>query len=79
MYKNDGWSSLTLDMKVKCIKNIDYEHHLKIGKTYDVINIDYYGNYIIINNKGNRDWYPGKWFKSLAEYRIEKINKLLRE
>jgi hypothetical protein len=64
-------------MKVVCIYNKGWIHHLTIGKIYDVIRINDYGLYCIINDKGNIDWFYKKHFKSLSEYRIEKINKLL--
>ena len=66
-------------MKVKYIKNIDYELNLAIGKIYDVIDIAYNGNYIIIDDDNDKWIYPKSWFKPLSEIRNEKIDKLLAE
>jgi hypothetical protein len=67
-------------MKIICIKNIGYERHLTIGKTYEVIKIVNNGYYYVIIYDENDKWiYPKKYFKPLSEYRIEKINKLLEE
>ena len=64
-------------MKVKCIYNKDLEKWLTIGKIYDVMNesVDVYW---IINDLDKIDWYYKDWFKTVAEIRNEKINKLLR-
>jgi hypothetical protein len=65
-------------MKVKCIENYGfYDNCLTIGKTYDVIKKDNNGDYWIINDKGEEDWFPEDCFKLLSEYRIKTINKLL--
>jgi hypothetical protein len=80
-------------MKVVCINNTNYTNHLTIDKTYEVINIidnnislyliindtAYEYLYLIINDNGYEYLYPEYLFKSLSEYRIEKINKLLEE
>ena len=64
-------------MKVKCIKNDSHYYDLTIGKTYEVIRvIDYL--YYVINDKGRHGSYPKQYFKTLAENRNEKIDKLLR-
>jgi hypothetical protein len=65
-------------MKVVCINNNNgWEKWLTIGKTYDIITINEYGDYIIIDDNNHEDWYPNEWFKPLSEIRNEKINKLL--
>ena len=66
-------------MKVVCIKNIGHEHRLTIGKTYDIITINEYGDYIIIDDEGYKWWFSKERFKPLAEYRNEKIDKLLED
>ena len=66
-------------MKVKCIKNNGLGNHLTIGKTYDVIRIGKWDNYIIIDDKGKEDWFYKEDFKLLSEIRNNKINKLLGE
>jgi hypothetical protein len=69
-------------MKIKCIYNINSNGNIvigiTIGKIYDTIRINEFGDYMIINDIGNERWYLKKWFKPLSEYRIEKINKLLK-
>lgn len=62
-------------MKVKCIRNYIWPY-LTIGKTYD-IHINNYGDYIIIDDSGNRYWYPKSNFKPFSEMRNDTINKLL--
>ena len=52
-------------------------YDLTIGKTYDVIKYDWDGYYIIINDTDYENLYPKEWFKTIAEYRNEKIDKLL--
>ena len=64
-------------MKVKCIGNVG-ESNLTIGKTYEVTRKDE-NLYWIINDKGIEDWYPKELFKTLAEMRNDKINKLLED
>jgi hypothetical protein len=64
-------------MKVKCINN-NYWKYLTIGKTYDVIHINYNGDYIIMDDDNDKLWYPKEFFKPLSEIRNEKIDKLLR-
>lgn len=67
-------------MKVVCIINKYNWLDLTTGKTYDVIDIYMaFDAYIIINDKGVKDWYPKIWFKPFAEIRNDKINKLLAE
>jgi hypothetical protein len=67
-------------MKVNCIKNRGYGYRLNIGKTYDVIEDGKYDYIIIdIDDKNDELLCPKYYFKSLAEIRIEKINKLLEE
>ena len=65
-------------MKIVCISK-GINRHLTIGKTYDVIK-EYTSEYIIIDDNYDNytNWYPKNWFKTLAEYRNEQINKLLR-
>ena len=64
-------------MKIKCIKNKCWRLVLTIDKTYDVIDSDNI-SYKIMNDIGNKDWwYPKEQFKTLAEIRNEKIDKLL--
>ena len=65
-------------MKVKCIM-IRWYYALTIGKTYNVIGINKYNNYIIINDNGIRGYYPKEWFKLLSELRNETIDKLLAD
>jgi hypothetical protein len=62
-------------MKIKCIDNHNY--YLTIGKIYDVMNesVDVYW---IINDLDKIDWYYKDWFKTVAEIRNEKIDKLLK-
>ena len=62
-------------MKVVCIDNIGWKN-LTIGKIYDVI-VEEEDCYYIINDKGQEDFFPKEWFKTLAKYRNEIINKLL--
>ena len=64
-------------MKVKCIDNYGWLS-LTICKIYEVINIDYFGDYIIIDDDNDKWIYPKKCFKSLSDYRNEKIDKLLK-
>lgn len=76
--------------KVVCANNTDYENFLTLGKTYEVIKEyitrgktyevtkKYLTSYIIMNDKGYKHFYPTEWFKSLHEYRNEKIERLLR-
>ena len=63
-------------MKVKCIRNDDWQIYLTVDKTYEVIKEEgvYYK---IIGDKGIENWFPKDWFKSLSEIRNETINKLL--
>ena len=63
-------------MKIKCINNNGWEY-LTVDKTYEVIEDDNW--YWIINDKGIEDWYPKELFKTLAEMRNDKINKLLED
>jgi hypothetical protein len=66
-------------MKVKCINDGGWEHHLTIGKIYEVIEIvnnGYY--YVIIDDEGYKWRYLKEHFKPLSEIRNEKINKLLK-
>jgi hypothetical protein len=66
-------------MKIICIKNIGYERHLTIGKTYEVINISINDDYFIIDDDNDGCWlYRKSYFKPLSEIRNEKINKLLK-
>ena len=65
-------------MKIKCIDN-DRRINLTIGKTYEIISINTYDNYLIIDDADHEDWYRKKLFKSLSEIRAEKIDKLLAE
>ena len=64
-------------MKVKCIENSVWEN-LTIGKTYVVIPEDE-DWYWVINDKGKEDLFPIEWFKTIAEYRNDKIDKLLED
>ena len=65
-------------MKIKCIAN--YVNYITVGKTYDVIYIFSNGDYGIIDDKGNQDWYyPKSYFKPVSEIRNETINKLLED
>jgi hypothetical protein len=69
-------------MRVKCIYNISTTgfiiSNLTINKTYDIVN-DYNSDFYIILNDVYKEWmYPKGLFKPLSEYRIEKINKLLK-
>ena len=64
-------------MKVKCIKKPGWLC-LTIGKTYETIIIGM-SKYKIINDKGEADWYPKNYFKTLSELRNETINKLLAD
>lgn len=64
-------------MKVKCIDSHGYSF-ITIGKTYDVINI-VDGWYYIINNNDYKDCYEKERFKTPAEIRNEKIDKLLEK
>ena len=66
-------------MKIVCINKNGYNGDITIGKTYEVIHINDYGDYIIINDKGDKNWYPKDRFKSLSEIRADKINKLLED
>ena len=64
-------------MKIKCINDRRY---LTIGKIYDVIKEDRDdGDYLIIDNDGGEWWYEKKLFKTLAEIRNDKIDKLLED
>ena len=63
-------------MKIKCIDNNRWESYLTIDKTYDVIYINKYGDYYIMDNNGYR-WWSNLRFKLLSEIRNETINKLL--
>jgi hypothetical protein len=68
-------------MKVKCIDNDKgVEHFLTIGKTYDAIKVNEVGDdfYCIIDDNNDKLWYDKTYFKSLSEYRNERIDKLLR-
>ena len=65
-------------MKVKCIKNNGLKNYLTIGKTYEVININYFGNYIIIDDNCYHTSCPKRVFKTLSEIRNDKIDKLLK-
>jgi hypothetical protein len=71
-------------MKIICINNKNYEEELTIYKTYEFndklfnVNDNNFWRYIIlINDKGSMNFYPKILFKSLDEYRNDKINKLL--
>lgn len=67
-------------MKVKCVENKNIGYYLTIGETYDVIRINNFGDYLIINDIGNICSYSTKLFKTLLEMikeRNEKIDKLL--
>ena len=63
-------------MKIVCIKKNNYHFNITISKTYDVIEEEDYG-YIIINDRGIKDWFPKYIFKLLSEIRNEIIDKLL--
>ena len=63
---------------VKCIKNNDWSN-LTIGKTYEVIHTLSNGDYRIMDNYGINYIYPKGLFKTLAEIRNDKIDKLLGE
>ena len=63
-------------MNVVCIKNKCY-FNLTLGKLYDIIVLDIFDNYLLIDDKGFSSWYPKKYFKPLSEIRNEKIDKLL--
>ena len=65
-------------MKVKCIYNKGYECRLTIGKWYDTIKIHQYYGYLIIDDRCHEFWFSKKYFKTLAEYRNNKIDKLLK-
>ena len=64
-------------MKIVCINNYIYKN-LTLGKIYDVIN---YGKdwCLIINDNDEKNCFLKKCFKPLSEYRIEMINKLLKD
>ena len=65
-------------MKVKCIDKVSFIY-ITVNKTYDIIHINKYGDYWIIDdNEDEVWWYPKEWFKPLYEIRNEKINKLLK-
>jgi hypothetical protein len=64
-------------MKVKCIKNKRITNWLTIGKTYELI-IQNKLFYQIIDNTGDRRYYPKEYFKPLSEIRNERIDKLLK-
>ena len=51
-------------MKIECIKTHDY---ITVGKIYEIIRLLTDGDYIIINDNGNEDWFPKKWFKPISE------------
>ena len=65
-------------MKVVCIDNIPWVNKLTIGKTYEVININEYDQYFMIDDDGYRTW-SSKRFKTLSEVRNDTINKLLED
>ena len=62
-------------MKVVCIKNNKYD--LTINKTYEVIRLDFIGDYIIIDDNCKKNWYPKSIFKTISKIRNEKIDRLL--
>lgn len=64
-------------MKVVCVYNIGLEKYLTLNKTYDVISISsvYYINNDIYQNRR----YKKIYFKTISEYRNDKIDKLLGE
>ena len=64
-------------MKVICIDNIPWVNKLTIGKTYEVININEYDQYFMIDDDGYGTW-GSKRFKTLSEVRNEKIDRLLK-
>ena len=66
-------------MKIKCIKNNGWSHtNITVGKTYDVIEYDKDGNYLIIDDAHCKSWYLKFYFEpAVAEMRNDKINKLL--
>jgi hypothetical protein len=65
-------------MKVRCVYNNGWKYYLTIGKIYYVIEINRdNGNYYIIDDENDILMCPKYYFKSLSEYRIERINKLL--
>jgi hypothetical protein len=66
-------------MKVVCIDNKGISDWMTIGKIYDVIKIDSDNDYWVINDYGKENWYYEYCFKPLSEYRIEMINKLLKD
>jgi hypothetical protein len=65
-------------MKIVCINNKGWSS-LTLGKTYDVIGINMFSEYIIINDISEEYSYIKERFKLLSEIRNEKINKLLND
>ena len=63
-------------MKVVAIEN--YKDKLTLGKTYKVI-YGYMGEYLIINDNGEKGWYNFDKFISIEEHRISQILKLIEE
>lgn len=67
-------------MKVKCIDDDGWKDRLTIGKTYEVIEVQSDGDYVIIDDIGDENWFHDKRnFKTISEYRNETINKLLED
>jgi hypothetical protein len=64
-------------MKIICTDNKNYENDLIIGKIYNAIYVSKYNFYMIKDEANWQNTFDKKLFKTLSEYRIEKINKLL--
>ena len=73
-------------MKVVCIDKNDYEYFtiinyyidITINKKYDIISY-FNDKCLILNDNQNERLYPIYLFKTISEYRNDKINKLLED
>lgn len=61
-------------MQIVAIDN--YKDKLTLCKTYKVI-YGYMGEYLIINDIGEKGWYVFDKFISLEEHRISQLNKIM--
>jgi hypothetical protein len=55
---------------------VNYNDKLTSGKTYKLI-YGYMGEYLIINDIGEREWYDCEKFINLEEHRTNQLDKIL--
>jgi len=69
---------MSYDMKVLCIRResaYGFTYYLTVGKWYDVLVCSEH-HYTVRNDKNELSWYRANLFKTEAELRDEKLNKL---